>query len=122
MSSVGVPVKLLYEAQGLIISVELETGQLYRGKLVGIEDNLNLQLREVTITHRDGHTTAAEQCFLRGSHIRFVVLPDNLRHAPMFKNFTKRGGKGLGMGKARVEVARAQALRGGKSGLGPQRR
>jgi hypothetical protein len=48
---------------------------------------------------------------LRGSHIRFVVLPDNLRHAPMFRNFGKRGSRGLGMGKARVEVARAQACK-----------
>lgn len=110
-SSIGVPVKLLYEAQGLIISVELETGQLYRGKLCGIEDNLNIQLREVTVTHRDGHITASELCYIRGSHIRFVVLPDNLRHAPMFKNFTKRGSRGMGMGKARVEVARAQACK-----------
>lgn len=104
------PIKLLYEAQGLIVSIELSTGQLYRGKLLAIEDNMNVQLKDVTITHRDGHVTAADQCFLRGSHIRFFVLPDNLRHAPMFKNFARRDvSRGLGMGKARAEVARVQA-------------
>jgi len=122
MGSIGVPLKVLYEAVGLIVSIELETGQLYRGKLISVEDNMNLQLKEVTITHRDGHVTAAEQVFLRGSHIRFVVLPDNLRHAPMFKNFGRNKGRGLGMGRAREEVARAQAMRGGKAGLGPQRK
>ena len=107
--SVGVPLKILNEAIGLIVSIELETGQLYRGKLVSVEDNMNVQLREVTVTHRDGHVTASEQCFLRGSHIRFLILPDNLRHSPVFKNFGRSKGKGLGMGKARTEVARAQA-------------
>jgi small nuclear ribonucleoprotein D3 len=109
MAGIGVPIKLLYEAQGLIVSVELSTGQLYRGKLVSIEDNMNLQLREVTVTHRDGHVTAAEQCFLRGSGIRFVVLPDNLRHAPMFKGFGKKEGRGMGLGRARAEIHRAEA-------------
>lgn len=123
MSSIGVPIKLLYEAQGLIVSIEVSTGQTYRGKLLAVEDNMNVQLKDVTVTHRDGHVTAAEQCFLRGSQVRTFVLPDNLRHAPMFKNFGKRDkSRGLGMGKAREEVARAQAMRGGKSGLAPQRR
>jgi small nuclear ribonucleoprotein D3 len=33
MSGLGVPVKLLHESLGHIITVELKTGQLYRGKL-----------------------------------------------------------------------------------------
>ena len=32
-SSLGVPVKLLHESLGHVITVELKTGQLYRGKL-----------------------------------------------------------------------------------------
>ena len=34
MSTIGVPIKLLHEAQGHIITLELKTGQLYRGKLL----------------------------------------------------------------------------------------
>lgn len=33
MSGLGVPVKLLHESLGHVITVELKTGQLYRGKL-----------------------------------------------------------------------------------------
>ena len=33
MAGLGVPVKLLHESLGHIITVELKTGQLYRGKL-----------------------------------------------------------------------------------------
>lgn len=33
MASLGVPVKLLHESLGHVVTVELKTGQLYRGKL-----------------------------------------------------------------------------------------
>ncbi len=105
--SVGIPIKLLHEAQGLIVTAELKTGQLYRGRLVEVEDCMNVQLRDVTVTARDGRTSTMEQCFLRGGHIRFIVLPDNLRHAPMFKAFTSKDKRGKGMG-----IGRAEALAG----------
>lgn len=39
--SIGVPVKLLHEAQGHIITIELKSGEIYRGKLSEAEDNFN---------------------------------------------------------------------------------
>ena len=33
MAGLGVPVKLLHESLGHVVTVELKTGQLYRGKL-----------------------------------------------------------------------------------------
>ena len=83
--TLGIPIKVLHEAKGLIVSVELKTGQTYKGKLLNIEDNMNMQLKEVTIVARDGQVTSTDTCFLRGSNIRFVVVPDNLRFAPLFK-------------------------------------
>ncbi len=82
---IGIPIKVLHEAKGLVVSLELKTGQTYRGRLISVEDNMNIQLKDVTIIARDGQVTAAEAIFIRGSHIRFVVVPDNLRHAPLFK-------------------------------------
>lgn len=115
MSNIGVPLKLLYEAQGLIVSLELSTGQTYRGKLISVEDNCNCQLRDVTITHRNGQVTIAEQVFIRGSQIVFFVIPDNLKHSPMFKNFIKKDAvKGLGIGKARMDSVRSGNLMAGK--------
>ena len=84
---------------------------------------MNMQLSNVTLTARDGRTSSLEQCFLRGSKIRFMVrrpnvatlspiprglrrplrlqvLPDMLKNAPMFKKVDpKHKGKGaMGMG------------------------
>ena len=40
-AGLGVPVKLLHESLGHIITVELKTGQLYRGKLAEGEFRVN---------------------------------------------------------------------------------
>lgn len=39
-TGLGVPVKLLHESLGHIITVELKTGQLYRGKLAEGANNI----------------------------------------------------------------------------------
>jgi small nuclear ribonucleoprotein D3 len=50
------------------------------------EDNCNVQLRDVTGTARDGRVSHLEHVYIRGSHVRFFVIPDMLRNAPMFRN------------------------------------
>ncbi|CAO3683840.1 unnamed protein product [Umbelopsis ramanniana] len=83
--SIGIPIKLLHEAQGHIITLELKTGQLYRGKLYDAEDNMNVQLKEVTVTARDGRVSQLEQVYIRGSQVRFFIVPDMLKNAPCLR-------------------------------------
>ena len=158
MSGLGVPVKLLHESLGHVITVELKTGQLYRGKLAEgthaktsqlqpmedanqtqqtAEDNLNIALRDITVTGRDGRVSQLDQVYIRGSMVRFFIVPDMLQNAPMsvpfyfpadpYSNFTrtniylrwhrfKRTGvnamRGRGIGTAR---GRATIMRGSSS-------
>eukprot|EP01051_Picozoa_sp_SAG22_P008994 SAG22_NODE_720_length_7649_cov_16.537616_1_plen_208_part_00 len=116
---IGIPVKLLHESEGHTITVELKTGEVYRGHLVESEDNMNMQLSNVTLTARDGRVSNLEQCFIRGSKVRFMVLPDMLKNAPMFKRIDSKvkgsGGRGMpmsssGMGRGRGEWARMTNL------------
>ncbi|KAL0079962.1 Sm-like ribonucleoprotein [Phycomyces blakesleeanus] len=109
--SIGVPIKLLHEAQGHIISLELKTGELYRGQLLEAEDNMNIQLRGLTVTGRDGRVKQLDQVYIRGAHVRFIIVPDMLKNAPMFKRVGPGAlkGRGIGLGRGRATVARAQA-------------
>lgn len=43
-SNVGVPIKLLHESEGHIVTVELTNGEIYRGLMVDGEDCMNIQL------------------------------------------------------------------------------
>lgn len=97
---IGIPIKLMYEAVGHVVTVELQTGEVYRGRLLSTEDNWNCQLQEVMATGRDGHVSQLEQVYLRGSKVRFMILPDMLANAPMFqkaaaKAVAARGRHGL---------------------------
>lgn len=92
----GIPIALLHESEGHTVTVELKNGNLYRGHLLQAEDNMNCLLEGVSCTAKTGKSTNLEQVYLRGSSIRFFVLPDMLRHAPMFRGRKVAGGGGGG--------------------------
>ena len=121
--SIGIPIKILHEAEGHVTTVETTNGEVFRGKLLEAEDNMNVMMSQITATSRDGKVTSLENIFIRGSKIRFLILPDMLKNAPMFKkmgskpgaktNVTVRGKNALlkaqvarGRGRARVMMAK----------------
>ncbi|KAL1410981.1 small nuclear ribonucleoprotein Sm D3 [Vanrija albida] len=123
MANLGVPVKLLHESLGHIITVELKTGEMYRGKLMEAEDSLNMALREITVTARDGRVSQLEQVYIRGSMVRFIIVPDLLANAPMFKRVGPNAmrGRGIGAARGRATIQRANARRGGPRSQGVRR-
>jgi hypothetical protein len=47
------------------------------------EDNMNVQLKDITVTARDGRVSHLDQVYIRGSHVRFFIVPDMLRYVPL---------------------------------------
>lgn len=80
-----IPIKLLFEAVKQIVTVELQTGDKYRGELIEAEPNMSIQLSSVTHTQKNGQVKKLELVYLRGSQIKFFVLPQILEDAPLFK-------------------------------------
>eukprot|EP00088_Acartia_fossae_P034188 TRINITY_DN3505_c0_g1_i5.p1 TRINITY_DN3505_c0_g1~~TRINITY_DN3505_c0_g1_i5.p1 ORF type:complete len:157 (-),score=66.18 TRINITY_DN3505_c0_g1_i5:359-829(-) len=115
MATIGVPIKVLHEAEGHIVTIETTTGEIYRGKLLEAEDNMNSQMSSVTVTYRDGRVAQLENIYIRGSKVRFMILPDMLKNAPMLKNMATRGGRGGGA-RGKSAILGAQAGRGGRGG------
>lgn len=116
----GIPIRLLHEAVPHVVTVETKGGDVYRGTLASAEDNMNVQLRRATRTHRDGRVTPLEHVFIRGSTVRMFILPDILANAPMFKrvqalkdgNLAEARGLGRGRGYASRVVQPGVAGRG----------
>lgn len=94
---------------------------------------MNVQMKDITVTARDGRVSHLDQVYIRGSNVRFFIVPDMLRYvylpltsflgmiqvthadtlfsrnAPMFRSRGQRGrGVGLARGKATVQRARGQ--------------
>jgi small nuclear ribonucleoprotein D3 len=106
--SVGVPIKLLHEAKSHVVTVELKTGELYRGYLIDSEDNMNCRIDSCHLTTKDGQSAFMEQVYLRGAQIRFFIVPDMFKNAPMFKRVRE-----LAKGKTQAQLrAKAQRVRG----------
>jgi len=103
-TALSVPVKLLKEGEGHVVTAELKSGEVYRGLLMESEDTMNVHLSDVTHTARNGKVRKLEQVYLRGSHLKFIVLPEILKHAPVFKKVqgmkkkesSKTAGRGRG--------------------------
>ncbi|KAG2819464.1 hypothetical protein PC110_g15775 [Phytophthora cactorum] len=138
---VGIPTILLHDGEGTIVSIEMKTGETYRGLLDETEDNMNCVMKDAVRTDINGNTSHVEQVYLRGSQILFIVFPDiyplqpdiaicivcTLKHAPMFKRVKMwkkhkgsvptlgQGGVGGGAprGQAAAIIRKAQERRGG---------
>ncbi|OQR95559.1 small nuclear ribonucleoprotein Sm D3 [Thraustotheca clavata] len=83
--SLGVPLSLLHEGEGHTITLELKNGEIYKGHLLEAEDSMNCQLKDVTLTGRDGQLSRLEQVYIRGSQVKLFILPDMLQKSPLFK-------------------------------------
>ncbi|PWN33083.1 Sm-like ribonucleo protein [Meira miltonrushii] len=116
----GIPVRLLHESLGHVVTIEVKGGATYRGQLYEAEDNLNVSMKEITVTARDGQQSKLETVYIRGSMIRFIIVPDMLQQAPMFKRVGPNAMKGRGIGSARgrATIIRAQNRRGRGGGRG----
>jgi small nuclear ribonucleoprotein D3 len=123
---VGIPIVLLHDAEGAVVTVETKRGELIRGLLFEAEDMMNLYLKKaVVLGPKPGSKRSVEQIYVRGTEIVFIVLPEMLRHAPMFnriKHWRKYGGAppegvGAAVGQAAAILRKAsERRRGGFAG------
>ena len=110
---VGIPIKVLHDAEGHTVTVELKNGEVFRGKLDEAEDNMNVHLSNCTKTAKDGKVSTLANCFLRGSHVRFMILPDILKNAPFFKKIDTKANKAQAARASRAKAQAAQRAAGG---------
>ena len=54
-----------------------------RALVAAAEDNINIALKDITVTQRDGRVSQLDQVYIRGSMVRFFIVPDMLQNAPM---------------------------------------
>ena len=121
---VGIPIVLLHDAEGSVITVETKHGELIRGLLFEAEDQMNLYLKHAVITSPCSHNKnkfqkrKCDQVYIQGTQILFVVLPEMLRHAPMFRRIQgwrknpSAAPEGANVGQAAAILRKANERRG----------
>ncbi|THD28572.1 LSM4 U6 small nuclear RNA and mRNA degradation-associated [Fasciola hepatica] len=118
------PITLLKAAINLPMLVELKSGETYNGHLVACDDWMNVHLKEVICTSRDGDRFwKMPECYIRGSIIKYLRIPDDVidkvkedmqlakaRNRSQSGDATGRGGFNRNKGRGR----------GGAGGGGPR--
>lgn len=84
---VGIPLVLLHDCEGAVLECLTKKGELVRGLLFEAGDEMNLYMKNAVITAPNGVKRKSPQVLIRGPEIVFCVLPDMLKHAPMFKRY-----------------------------------
>jgi small nuclear ribonucleoprotein D3 len=106
----SIPLKVLFDALHLPVSIEVATGEVYHGTLEELQNNMNALLKDATKTTRSGKETRMESVFVRGSNVVFFQLPDALQTSPALLRAgeivskakdTRGEGKGFGASRKR---------------------
>lgn len=94
--------------------MELKNGETYNGHLVSCDNWMNINLREVICTSRDGDRFwKIPECYVRGSNIKYLRIPDEV--IDMVKDEMVKQGKSRGTGRP------GRGGRGGGGGRGGHR-
>ncbi|CAH2083345.1 unnamed protein product [Euphydryas editha] len=108
------PLSLLRTAQNHPMLVELKNGETYNGHLVSCDNWMNINLREVICTSRDGDKFwRMPECYIRGSTIKYLRIPDEV--IDMVKEETQVKARGRG------EVNKGRGGQNMRSGRGGSR-
>lgn len=94
--------QILRSAQDRPILVELINGQTYNGHLISSDEYMNLQLRQVICTSRDGDNFwSSSESFITGNSVKFLIIPgevtkvdENLTSNEGFSLATRERGRG----------------------------
>uniref|UniRef100_A0A8C5X813 U6 snRNA-associated Sm-like protein LSm4 n=1 Tax=Malurus cyaneus samueli TaxID=2593467 RepID=A0A8C5X813_9PASS len=106
------PLSLLKTAQNHPMLVELKNGETYNGHLVSCDNWMNINLREVICTSRDGDKFwRMPECYIRGSTIKYLRIPDEI--IDMVKEEVVSKGRGRG-GMQQQKQQKGRGVGGGR--------
>ncbi|CAN8010248.1 U6 snRNA-associated Sm-like protein LSm4 [Ixodes scapularis] len=107
------PLSLLRTAQNHPMLVELKNGETYNGHLVSCDNWMNINLREVICTSRDGDKFwRMPECYIRGSTIKYLRIPDEVIDMVKEEMLVK------GRGRGDMNKRGGMGPRGGRGGRG----
>uniref|UniRef100_UPI00398E8FB8 U6 snRNA-associated Sm-like protein LSm4 n=1 Tax=Pristiophorus japonicus TaxID=55135 RepID=UPI00398E8FB8 len=113
------PLSLLKTAQNHPMLVELKNGETYNGHLVSCDNWMNINLREVICTSRDGDKFwKMPECYIRGSTIKYLRIPDEIIDMVKEEVVSKGRGRGGIQQQKQQQQQKGRGASGGGTGRG----
>ncbi|KAK0779057.1 Sm snRNP core protein Smd1 [Friedmanniomyces endolithicus] len=112
-------VRFLMKCTNETVTIELKTGAIIHGTIASVSPQMNTNLRAAKMTPKGGAQISLDQISVRGSEIRYFILPDSLPLDTLLIDDTPKP-----KNKARKETDKSGArgagppMRGGGRGRG----
>ncbi|KAK5017944.1 Sm snRNP core protein Smd1 [Cryomyces antarcticus] len=106
--------RFLMKCQNETATIEMKNGTIVHGTIASVSPQMNTALRACKVTVKGRETTACDSMNIRGSTIRYFILPDSLPLDTLLIDDTPKP-----KNKARKEQADRGGSRGGMRG-GPR--
>ncbi|KUI57887.1 Small nuclear ribonucleoprotein Sm D1 [Cytospora mali] len=118
-------VRFLMKCANETVTIELKNGTIVHGTITSVSPQMNTALRNVKMTPRGQDPVQLDAMNIRGSTIRYYILPDSLPldtllidDAPKPKNKARKEADRGGRGAPRGGRGRGRGMRGGGRGRG----
>ena len=72
-------VRFLMKLKNETVTIELKNGTIVVGSVNGVDIKMNTFLKNVKMTAKDKDPISLDQLTLRGSSIRYVILPETIQ-------------------------------------------
>ncbi|KAK4497534.1 hypothetical protein PRZ48_011985 [Zasmidium cellare] len=71
-------VRFLMKCTNETVTIELKTGTIVMGTIASVSPQMNTNLRNAKMTPKNGSQISLDHVSIRGSEIRYYILPDSL--------------------------------------------
>ncbi|KAG8348976.1 LSM domain [Trypanosoma vivax] len=75
----------LQQLRGTLVEIELNNSTVASGEIAFVEPNMNTHMRHVKITEKGKNPELVETYMVRGSKIRYVILPEAMNTDDVLK-------------------------------------
>lgn len=70
--------RFLMKLTNELVTIELKNGTIIYGTITGVDISMNTHMKNCKITLKGGNPTTIDSISIRGSTIRYYILPDSL--------------------------------------------
>ncbi|CCW61960.1 unnamed protein product [Phytomonas sp. EM1] len=89
----GTLVTFLQQLRGTLVEIELKNSSIVSGEISFVDPKMNTYLRHAKITEKGKNPVESEEYMVRGSTIRYVIMPESLNTYDVLKNAAVAGKK-----------------------------
>lgn len=92
----GTLVTFLQQLRGQLVEIELKNSSIVSGEITFVDAQMNTYLRHAKVTAKGKNPVAAEEYMVRGSTVRYVIMPETLNTHDVLKKAAAASAKNKG--------------------------